>query len=190
MQKYLSLLLFLGLVFWSCEDSTDQNNELDSHPFDYLLEDINSSSQSYGNKVGPSYFEDKITLNYFGHFGWGTCAARFGQLNDLVNDLKSQDYPLELVGIGKDSHITSLGNWTNNNNAPVCSDQSPFPTWTSWAASQRELYVLDQNNELVLQQNVTSGLPDNLADLIESLITPATVPWSLRNVYVIEIHTL
>tara|TARA_Y100001970_G_scaffold235700_1_gene294876 strand:+ start:170 stop:379 length:210 start_codon:yes stop_codon:yes gene_type:complete len=69
MQKYLSLLLFLGLVFWSCEDSTDQNNELDSHPFDYLLEDINSSSQSYGNKVGPSYFEDKITLNYFGHFG-------------------------------------------------------------------------------------------------------------------------
>jgi len=67
-------------------------------------------------------------------------------------------------------------NWTNNNNAPVCSDHSPFPTWTSWAASQRELYVLDQNNELVLQQNVTSSLPDNLADLIGSLVTPATAP--------------
>ena len=190
MKKLYLLLPILFLIYWGCEYSTGQNNELGSHSFDYLLEDINSSSQSYGNEVGPSYFKGQITLNYFGHFSWGTCAARFGQLNDIVNDLKSQNYPVELVGIGKESHITSLGNWTSNNNASVCSDQSPFPTWTSWAASQRELYVLDQSNELVMQQNVTNGLPDNLSDLIKSLVTPATMPWILGNIYVVEIHTL
>ena len=83
---------------------------------------------------------------------------------------------MELVGIGKESHISSLENWTNNNNSPVCSDQPPFPIWTGWAASQRELYILDQNSELVFQQNVTSGIPNNLSELIESLVTSSTVP--------------
>ena len=68
MRRYFSILLFIGLIFWSCDNSTDQNNELDSHSFDFLLEDINSSSQSYGNEIGPLYFEGQITLNYFGHF--------------------------------------------------------------------------------------------------------------------------
>mgnify|MGYP002860976649 FL=1 len=172
---FLSLSL-TGLAFWSCDNSTTQINELDNRQFNYLLEDINSSSQSYGNEVGPSYYEGQITLNYFGHFNWGTCSARFGQLNDIINELKLQDYPVELVGIGKESHISNLENWTNNNNSPVCSDQPPFPIWTGWAASQRELYILDQNSELVFQQNVTSGIPNNLSELVESLVTSSTVP--------------
>ena len=35
---------------------------------DYSLEDINPSSDYYGDNVGTSYFEGKITLHYFGHF--------------------------------------------------------------------------------------------------------------------------
>ena len=64
---FLSLSL-TGLAFWSCDNSTTQINELDNRQFNYLLEDINSSSQTYGNEVGPSYYEGQITVNYFGHF--------------------------------------------------------------------------------------------------------------------------
>tara|TARA_B110000014_G_C20116272_1_gene589660 strand:+ start:2222 stop:2398 length:177 start_codon:yes stop_codon:yes gene_type:complete len=36
--------------------------------YDYSLIDLNPSSDTYENTVGVSYFEGKITLNYFGHF--------------------------------------------------------------------------------------------------------------------------
>ena len=35
---------------------------------DYSLEDINSSSEYYGEDVGTSYFPDQVTLHYFGHY--------------------------------------------------------------------------------------------------------------------------
>ena len=36
--------------------------------YDYSLEDINPSSEYYGNNVGTSFFEGNPTLHYFGHF--------------------------------------------------------------------------------------------------------------------------
>ena len=36
--------------------------------YDYSLEDINPTSEYYGNNVGTSFFEGNITLHYFGHF--------------------------------------------------------------------------------------------------------------------------
>ena len=45
--------LFLALVFGE---------------YDYSLEDINSSSEYYGQHVGTSYFPDQVTLHYFGHY--------------------------------------------------------------------------------------------------------------------------
>ena len=37
--------------------------------FDFSLEDLNSTSTTYSQNVGPSYFNDKIVFVYFGHFG-------------------------------------------------------------------------------------------------------------------------
>jgi len=36
--------------------------------YDYSLEDINESSDYFGQNVGTSYFPDQITLHYFGHY--------------------------------------------------------------------------------------------------------------------------
>ncbi|MEE2858277.1 MAG: hypothetical protein VX820_01005 [Candidatus Neomarinimicrobiota bacterium] len=36
--------------------------------YDYSLEDINSGSESYGQNIGVSYFSNKVTLHYFGHY--------------------------------------------------------------------------------------------------------------------------
>ena len=35
--------------------------------YNYSLEDINSSSEYYGNIIGPDYFSGQVTLHYFGH---------------------------------------------------------------------------------------------------------------------------
>ena len=155
---------------------------------DYSLEDINPSSDYYGDNVGTSYFEGKITLHYFGHFYWGTCATRFGQLNDLYDDYKAQGQPVELIGIGKDTHLSSLSNWTNNNNAPVCAEESPFTTWTNWGAAQRDLFVLDQDGNVVLEQNITAGLPNNLEILISDLLGPDIMPCEIDTIYINEVN--
>jgi len=36
--------------------------------YDYALEDLNSSSSSYGEEIGTTYFQNHVTLHYFGHF--------------------------------------------------------------------------------------------------------------------------
>ena len=67
--------------------------------------------------------------------------------------------------------MSSLGNWTNSNNAPVCSDTSPFPVWSNWGVSQRDLVVLDHEGNVALDQNISSGIPSNLESLVENLIS-------------------
>ena len=39
-----------------------------SAQYDYTLEDINPSSETFGQQIGTSYFEDFVTLHYFGYF--------------------------------------------------------------------------------------------------------------------------
>ena len=38
-----------------------------NYPYDYSLVDINTTSTTYDSTISPSYFEDLITLHYFGH---------------------------------------------------------------------------------------------------------------------------
>ena len=138
--------------------------------YDYSLVDINPTSDTYEDSVGTSYFEETITLHYFGYFTWGTCTARFEQLNELYNNIVSEGLPIRLIGVGKSSYISGLSNWTNGNNSAVCSDESPFQVWSDWSANQRDLFMLDIDGNLILHQNVTSGLPDDLEDLIHSTL--------------------
>ena len=54
MFHYILLILsFVGII-------VAQNN--------YSLEDLNSTSPTFGIEVGPAYFENQITIHYFGHY--------------------------------------------------------------------------------------------------------------------------
>ena len=77
---------------------------------------------------------------------------------------------VSLVGIGKLQHISAVSNWTDGSNASVCVDGSENNVWNGWAASQRDLFVLDHIGNVVLEQNVTVGLPGDLEELIIQLI--------------------
>ena len=90
----------------------------------------------------------------------------------MYEDLVSSGYhQVKLIGVGKSQHMNSLGNWTTDNDAPVCADQSPYPTWNEWDASQRDLYVLNHEGNVVLHENVTGGLPSDLGSLIMELVS-------------------
>ena len=139
--------------------------------YDYSLMDINPNSISYQENVGPSLSPNQVTLHYFGYYYWGICTSRFEQLNDLVNGLDNLGYDqLELVGIGKSIHESSLNNWTNGNTSSVCMDESPYDVWNDWSANQRDLFVIDYEGNLVLHQNISGGLPNDLQSIIIDLI--------------------
>ena len=84
----------------------------------------------------------------------------------MYNELLQQGYAVTLTGIGKDTYINSLSNWTGDTSTPVCADSSPYNTWSNWNASQRDLFVLNQDGALIYQQNITSGIPSELEELI------------------------
>ena len=132
----------------------------------YSLEDVNPNSTEFGSMVGPLYFGGKVVLHYFGSFTWGTCTTRFGELNEIYQNLKDQGQEIALIGVSKSSWSVGLGNWTSQGSASICIDESPYQVWDNWEASQRDLFITDQNGEIVYQQNITSGVPDDINDVI------------------------
>jgi len=58
---YSALLVSLSFILFSC------NPPAEEVVYDYSLTDINSLSVTYGNNIGPSYFENQVTVHYFGH---------------------------------------------------------------------------------------------------------------------------
>ena len=71
---------------------------------------------------------------------------------------------------GKSSHISFLDNWTNNNDASVCTDNESATTWNNWGASQRDLFILDYEGNVAFHENISSGIPENLESTITNLI--------------------
>ena len=90
---------------------------------------------------------------------------------DLISDGYDQ---VKLIGVGKSQHENWLGNWTEDNDAPVCADPSGFAgyaAWNDWGAAQRDLFVLDHEGNVVLHENVTGGIPNNLESLVIDLVS-------------------
>ena len=81
-----------------------------------------------------------------------------------------EDLPVQLVGVGKNSHLSYLGNWASDNDASICADSSPFPVWGEWGASQRDLFILNHEGEVVFHESISSGIPSNLESLVLSLV--------------------
>ena len=78
---------------------------------------------------------------------------------------------IKFFGIGKTQHQSALSNWTNGNNTSVCMDISPENlVWNDWNANQRDLFILDYQGNLISQQNISSGLPNDLQNSLLNLI--------------------
>ena len=71
-KTYLTFL-FIVIGFFGCKSDAGEivgmsdNSEQNSNLYDYSLNDVNSSSSTYGEYIGPDYFANQVTLHYFGH---------------------------------------------------------------------------------------------------------------------------
>ena len=62
------VLLFFAIGFNGCSpDNGEVAGPSDVVVYDYSLIDINPNSATYGETLSPGYFENQITLHYFGH---------------------------------------------------------------------------------------------------------------------------
>ena len=59
-----------------------------------------------------------------------------------------------------------LSNWVNQGSSAICIDESPYQVWNDWDASQRDLFITDKNGLVVYQQNITSGISNDIYDII------------------------
>tara|TARA_B100000073_G_scaffold336617_1_gene331621 strand:- start:570 stop:1097 length:528 start_codon:yes stop_codon:yes gene_type:complete len=73
-----------------------------------------------------------------------------------------------LIGLSKTSWLAGLQNWVNISSAPICVDESPYPIWNGWGASQRDLFITNPQGEIIFEDNITPGIPENITDIILS----------------------
>ena len=95
---------------------------------------------------------------------------------------------MKIVAIGKSQYNSNNSNWTNGNSIPVLVDLSPNNIWTSWGASQRDLFFLNLNGDYETRINITSWNYDAVYDQIIDLIQTMNIPFhaeypSLLNAY-------
>ena len=58
---YSALLIISSFVLFSCNPPDEEI------VYDYSLADINASSVTYGENIGPGYFTSQVSVHYFGH---------------------------------------------------------------------------------------------------------------------------
>ncbi len=122
-------------------------------PLDYSLEDVNETSETFGDFVGPSHFlaQDKLTITFFAWETWGGWRTVFTQLCDLSNNNAWDTEKAVLVGLGNGSGgqgaLDGMAGIDGNNAAWV---QDPnLETWEEFlgssSAPRRQVVLLDGN---------------------------------------------
>ena len=148
---YPTLIIVLALTFFACNPPSEEM------VYDYSLLDINEFSSTYGENIGPGYFENQVTVHYFGHQGWDLCQIRVGNLDSLYEDLLNNGINnVRIIAIGKSSESSDNDEWINGHSIPITIDSYPYNTWTNWGAEQRDLFFLDTTGNYVTNFNISS----------------------------------
>ena len=178
MKKYFFGFVMLAFVF----------------SLDYSLEDVNTTSTTYQQFVGPSYFQADefsddnklVSINYFGWENWGGWRGIFAQLCELSNSNAWNTDKAILIGNGiAIGGNASLGGMINQNgvNAPWVQDAS-LSVWEAFLgesnAPRKQIVLLDQDLMPRYQFAYSGGSLNNgevqeLLNAIELLIDEASV---------------
>ena len=120
---------------------------------DYSREDVNPTSETFGQDVGPSYFlnQGKLTMTIFNWETWGGWRTVYTQLCELSNTNAWDTTKAVIVGLGNGSGGTGALNamvGPDGNDAPWVQDPD-LETWEEFlgssTASRRQLVLLDQD---------------------------------------------
>ena len=166
----LILITFFLLLSSSCDsDEASVCSPPDKPTFS--LEDLNPTSGTHGQYIGPQSFNDKVTLYYFPFSEtWGTCRNRFRSLDELYSSYISVDTNLQIIGVGKDDD-TSINEFINNRSLPYVKDDAENKVWETWCPEDRDLFFLDRNGFFNTKINLTPKFPENdIKEIIDTLL--------------------
>ena len=149
---------------------------------DYTLEDVNDTSPTFGEMVGPSYLQatgQPISINYFGWETWGAWRPLFAQLCDLSNTGAWDTDKAILIGVGiatgGDLGLSGMID-QDGANSPWVQDPSE-EVWDQFLgenAPRRQIVLLDHNLEKRFQEQYGGPLNDQeeteLLQAIQNLI--------------------
>ena len=147
---------------------------------DYSLEDMNATSSTYEESVGPSYFIEagkSVSINYFGWETWGGWIGIFAQLCDLSNTGAWDTDKAIFIGIGKglggDSGLNNMTNQTGVN-SPFVQDftGSVWEDFLGDANAPRKQIVLldvDLNSRYVFQYSGGSLNNSEVTELLNAI---------------------
>ena len=146
---------------------------------DYSLEDVNSTSPTFDEVVGPSYFleQDKLTITFFGWETWGGWRTVFAQLCDLSNNDAWDTNKAVLVGLGNGSGGSGALDQMvgqEGNDSPWVQDPD-LEVWAEFLGSssspRRQVVLLDGDlNKRYQFQYAGSGItPAQEIELIDAI---------------------
>ena len=143
MKTFISFTLFLNFILG----------------LDYSLEDVNTTSPTYGEFVGPTYFQNNdfsdenklVSINYFGWETWNGWRQIFAQLCELNNTNTWNTEEVVLIGIGKGLGGDGALNGTINIegvNSPFVQDETG-QVWQDFLgnenAPRKQVVLLDKS---------------------------------------------
>ena len=160
-KNILISIVFSALIF------TDEYN--------YSLEDLNSTSSSFGLNVWEPYYLDYITMHYFGSQGWAGWTNTFGQLSNFQDELRNDDgyENVVIIAIGQTNISSFNSNFCANSDLPLVMDQYPgLPIREQFSpyGQHKYLVILDYDGNMIGNVELTSGVSFSSKQYIRSIL--------------------
>ena len=90
-------------------------------------------------------------------------------MDALNEDLQNQGINnVVIIVIGKEQHNDDNPNWTEGNSIPVVTSSNTL--WSTWGASQWDLFFLDENGEYVTDFNINPWIYNDVYNQIHFMI--------------------
>ena len=96
-----------------------------------------------------------------------------GQLDELYNNLWSEGINnVQIIAIGMSQYNSSNSRWTQYDSIAVVVDPSPAHNiWSTWGASQWDVFFLDGNGEYVTDINIQTWSDEAIHSQISAMIS-------------------
>lgn len=159
--KQTHLVFFSSVLLWFLACSKPEEPERVTLT-DFALEDVNPRSATYGELIGPSYYEGKVSAYYFGDAGGEICQRRFGVLNDLYNQLIAEGvYDVKIMGVnGIEYAAHDKSKMISGRVLPWTQDTEAEDAWKEWNVTIRGFFILDASGQFLDKLNLTLFDPD------------------------------
>jgi hypothetical protein len=139
---------------------------------DFKLSNHNPRTAHGTNLVSPRDYLFQISAYYFASSECSFCRTQLGYLNDLRNELRGSNLPvnIEIMGVNQIGAEETFYNTvvTAGRTMPWLQDTPEAGAWTKWGVEYRDVRILDSSNRLAAVFNLTAKPltePANKAEL-------------------------